>query len=196
MSDPYYAGQSARIAEICLLARDEMWSIKNHARRPVDRVALAQRCRDRMANAAWVLSRHGLRGMLRGKEELAASIKPMLEIWPSLCLWELKTKAEPEWLIELEIAKLVTEAIAFVVDANALKISQLKELRRALYNFDSRTCPLALCTKESNAVFSAFDEKFVIDIQSRAFFVGMQLDVVQRNVLAKEWGLRRCRRQS
>ena len=195
MRDKYFAGQSARITEICRLNRDDMWLIIGHASCPVDRISLARECRKRMAQPAWMLSRYGPRRIRAANEELGASVQFTLRTID----WLLRPRdggSEAERPVELEAATLLAEVIALIVDAEALKIPHLQELNRALMQSASRTFNLCRVSQGANPAFSKLDKDSLIEIESNAIGLGIVLDHVQSAIPHKIAKLRRPRRHS
>jgi hypothetical protein len=192
MRETYFAGQSARITEICRLNRDDMWQIIEHASCPVDKVSLAQGCRKRMADAAWVLSRYGPRRIRGVNEELGASVKATLRTID----WLLRPRdeeAEAERLVELQTARLLAEVIALVVEAEALKIPHLQELYRALIPLKSRPFDLGRDSRSTEAAFVQLDENARLKIECSALELCYLLEDVHSAIPHKIFKLRRPR---
>lgn len=195
MRDTYFAGQSARITEICRLNREDMWVIMEHASCPVDRISLAQGCRERMASAAWVLSRYGPRRIRGANEELGGSVKFTLRTID----WLLRPRYQDpgaEQLVELESARLLAEVITLIVEAEALKIPHLQELQRALTQLTSRAFDLSRASRGGESTFFKLDENSLFKIECSALQLGHLLDNLESAIPHKIFKLRRPRQHS
>lgn len=191
MSRSFFAGQGARIAEICGSVREDMFRIMEYRIEPVDRVALARECRERMAEAAKILSRYGHKRVRGAADELHRTLAVALRTIESL-LPEWFVTPDGERPVELETATLLAEIVGIIVDAEVLKIMQLRELSRTLHQRMSQANGLICGRRQSDPRVNLAGE-LGNEIGAEAIALSMQLDNTLHEIPYKIDKLRRPR---
>lgn len=193
MSRSFFADQNAKISRNCSLNRDDMYRIIEHAISPVDRVAVARGCRERMVQAVKIISDYGPRRFRGAGEDLNKVVQSTLRTID----WLLRPRygeSEVERPAELKTAALLAEMIPLVVRTEMLKIRQLQELRRALLPVSSRANNFCYVSHGAKPGFAQLDQESLRQIVSHAFSLGSLLDDAQFEVPYKLTKLRKKRR--
>lgn len=190
MSRSFFADQTARISRNCSLNRDHMNRIIEHGIDPVDRVEVARRCRERMAEAVKIISHYGPKRFRGAGEDLYEAVQLTLRTIDWL-LSPRDGESEVERPVELETAALLAEVIPLVVRTETLKIRQLQELRRALLQLGSRANDLCYVSQGTKPAFLQLDREALIKIESNAWTLGGLLDDAQFEIPYKIAKLRK-----
>lgn len=194
MSRSFFADQNARISRNCSLNSDDMYRIMEHGIDPVDRVAVARGCRERMAQAVKIISDYGPRRFRGAGEDLHEAVQSILRTID----WLLRPRygeSEVERPVELETAALLAEMIPLVVRTEMLKVRQLLELRRALVPVGSRAKSFCYVSHGAKPGFVQLDQVSLSQIVSHAFSLGSLLDDAQFEIPYKLAKLRKKRRR-
>lgn len=194
MSRSFFADQNARISRNCSLNRDDMYRIIEHTISPVDRVAVARGCRERMAQAVKIISDYGPRRFRGAGEDLYKAVQFTLRTIDRL-LRPRYGESEAERPVELETAALLAEMIPLVVRTEVLKTRQLQELRRALLPVGSRVNNFCYVSHGAKPGFVQLDQESLSQIVSHALTLGSLLDDAQFEIPYKLAKLRKKRRR-
>ena len=175
MSRSFFADQNARISRNCSLNRDDMYRIIEHTISPVDRVAVARGCRERMVQAVKIISDYGPRRFRGAGEDLYKAVQFTLRTIDELQRPRYG-ESEVERPVELETAALLAEMIPLVVRTETLKIRQLQELRRALLKSLSRANDLSRVSHGADPALLQLDRELLMEIGRNAWTLGGLLD--------------------
>lgn len=184
----FFADKSAKVSELCRLARDDMYRIQEHSIEAVDRVVVARDCLERTTAAVEIRRIYGPRYVRGAAQELNQSLE--LAVRTIAWLWEWRPhRIELERPVELETAKILGGVVEVIVAAGTLKITRLNALFRMFLELKRNAWSLS--SRAEGPDLNQMDDALRFDVQSGALGLSFKADDVKSQITEELNRLRR-----